>query len=243
MKNNIVNRKTNNGLHSGVTTDSFKENLSAFADDEYAVDRDIVEFACNDAEARTTWQCVHLMRDVMQADYHSALDVGFAARLAQKIELEESVHQSTVVSISSAADAKRAKSTSDRNQQKPFALWKPVAGLGLAASLAGAAFLVPQLLESTSPGNQQQLAQVPTTERAINGLQSGAQTVAFNRVNDAGTRWRSDSELPRNQQVEQRLNAMLTNHLEDASMGRVHGMLAHSRVVSYDSLSFRNKGF
>jgi len=56
-------------------------------------------------------------------------------------------------------------------------------------------------------------------------------------MNDAGTRWRSmESELPRNEDVEKRLNTLLTNHLEDASMGvGVQGMLSHSRVVGYDS--------
>ena len=52
-----------------------------------------------------------------------------------------------------------------------------------------------------------------------------------------GTRWRmADNEVPRNDEIEKRLNTLLTNHLEDASMGSVHGLVSHSRVVGYDSM-------
>ncbi len=233
------------------------------ADDELATDdhNGAIELACTDHDARCAWQSMHLTRDVLQADYHSALDAGFAARLSRQIEREEPPHQDSVVSFAAARDTRRrAPSSSTPPQSAPFSLWKPVAGLGLAASLAGAAFLFSQLWKSEASLDQQiaQIADTPVTAVAnttpvanavTNTNASDVQTVAFQsgepsmQVGNAGTRWRTDSTLPRNQQIEQRLNTLLTNHLEDASMGRVHGMLSHSRVVSYDSMPAKNEGF
>ena len=132
-----------------------------------------------------------------------------------------------------------------------MAIFKPVAGLGLAASLAGGAFLFSQLWNENSSlvgGSDQTVATAPA-EPSLNAPttnvpslnQNDIQQVAVGStrsigVENAGTRWRSESSQ-RNKQVEQRLNALLTNHLEDATMGRVQGgMLSHSRVVSYDSM-------
>ncbi len=257
-----MDKKSNSNFSSGALPNSdpeyIKEVLSALADDELAADdsltdAELVELACKDHNTRTAWQCIHITRDVLQADYHSALDTDFAQRLSAKIEREEAPHQSTVALIGSTRESTRdtAKYNSrnkvarhrPRTPEAPLTIWKPVAGLGLAASLAGAVFLAPQLWKSET--SDQQLV-----DNTVNQSQpvSGVQTVAFlganaRQIGNTGTRWRSDTQLPRNQQVEQRLNALLTNHLEDASMGRVHGMLAHSRVVSYDSMPSNSEGF
>ncbi len=231
------------------------------ADDELATDdrTHVIEMACSDDDAHQAWQSMHLTRDVLQADYHSALDTGFAARIRYLIE-QEAPLTDTVVSFAAARDTRRGAvpSQGGLSQSAPFSMWKPMAGLGLAASLAGAAFLLPQLWQSDQSLDAQQIAQTTDVAPAdtavanatpLNNALSDVQTVAFQnpepsmQVNNAGTRWRTDSSLPRNQQIEQRLNTLLTNHLEDASMGRVHGMLSHSRVVSYDSMPAKNEDF
>ena len=148
----------------------------------------------------------------------------------------------------------RAKSA--KKQNAPFAMWKPVAGLGLAASIAGVGLFFPQLWKpNQTTGNDAQLALgVPSSIAAPDATlsqdnPSNLQTVSLQQqseshvsanglgqLDNTGTRWRMNSQVPRNKEIEQRLNTLLTNHLEDASMGRVHGMLSHSKVVSYDAM-------
>ena len=65
--------------------------------------------------------------------------------------------------------------------------------------------------------------------------------VAYQR--EPGTRWVVATSAQRDAAVEQRLNSLLLNHLEDSAMGRVQGMMAHSRVVAYDSSGPVNESF
>ena len=241
---------------------STKALLSAFADgemnaDDQLSDSEIAELACADQEAMAAWQSIHLTRDVLQNEYHSALDSDFASKLSEKIYTEEETLQSTVVAMDQARDRLRSADVNQRSgvEKTPgnssakvvtMAIFKPVAGLGLAASLAGGAFLFSQLWNENNGlvGKSDQTVATAPAEPSLNVPalnQNDIQQVAVGStrsigVDNAGTRWRSESSQ-RNKQVEQRLNALLTNHLEDASMGRVHGgMLSHSRVVSYDSM-------
>jgi len=210
----------------------------------------------------SAWRCMHLTRDVLQADYTPALKSDFAAQLSDRIAREESFGESEGVFSMDAARERVARRNTNRRagqksmpsvtaQHEPFTLWKPVAGLGMAASLAGATFLFAQLWQTDQADNgqiaalqnntiDQSLVQtVALTQNGATNEQNAefATPVGFStRIANGGTRWRMDSELPRNKQIEQRLNALLTNHLEDASMGRVTGMLSHSRVVGYDSV-------
>jgi len=246
-------------------TQSLKEALSALADSELSentemTEAELIERVCDDHDAMLSWQCAHLTRDVLQADYTAALRPDFAARVRNQIAAEESVSldaadyypEGQVVSM---ADARQRsahrrssgamRSAASTSQNEPFKLWKPVAGLGLAASLAGATLLFSQLSQTDQPGGSL-VAELPdsTTElqQTVALQDSGAQSTDVQSLQAAvpmengGTRWRMDSDLPRNEQIEQRLNTLLTNHLEDASMGRITGMMSHSRVVGYDSM-------
>jgi len=225
-----------------TTTDSHKEDISAFADDEIIPagrlsEVQLLELACKDHDARCAWQSIHLTRDVLQADYQTALGCDFAEKVRDRIEREDSFSDA-VVSIADAPKKHNRKSVTH------FALWKPVAGLGLAASLAGAAFLFAQLWQAEGAQGT-----VPDNQVARSSTSTGPlQMVAFQgsraaQIGNVGTRWRMDSQVARNQQIEQRLNMLLTNHLEDASMGRVHGMLSHSRVVGYDAMPGKQEEF
>ena len=232
-------------MNKRLDSESVKEALSAFADNEYGSESqdEIIDLACNDPEVRRAWQSMHLTRDVLQADYHSALDANFASRLSQIIDQEEShntVLASNVVPMA-AARSRRTKHAKPL-QTAPFTMWKPVVGLGLAASLAGASFLFAQLWEANQPSQagSAQVAQNITEPGSTNdAISANSRFAGFTNssMNDAGTRWRNmEAELPRNEDVEKRLNTLLTNHLEDASMGvGVQGMLSHSRVVGYDT--------
>jgi len=241
------------------TRSHLKEALSALADDETLeiAEAELIELACKDQDAMSAWRCMHLTRDVLQADYTPALSSDFAAQLSDRIASEDSLaiadmESEGVVSMGAAREriARRKTSrsagqqtmASSATQNEPFRLWKPVAGLGMAASLAGATFLFAQLWQ-TDQADSGQIAALQNTTIDESLIQTAALTenteqnaeVAAagefaTQIANGGTRWRMDSELPRNKQIEQRLNALLTNHLEDASMGRVTGMLSHSRA-------------
>jgi len=244
-------------------TQSLKEALSALADSELSdnagvTEAELVEIVCKDRDAMFSWQCTHITRDVLQADYTAALRPDFAERVSAQIAAESSLRVDNnyaepgqVVSIAdarqrSARSVVKNGTTISSTQNEPFKLWKPVAGLGLAASLAGATLLFSQLLQTEQPGGPL-VAELP--DSTLNSTSELQQTVATQDtgtnvqtlqasvpMESRGTRWRMDSDLPRNEQIEQRLNTLLTNHLEDASMGRVTGMMSHSRVVGYDSM-------
>lgn len=244
-------------------TQSLREALSALADGEQAgmTEAELIERACKDKDAMLSWRCAHLTRDVMQADYTAALRPDFAARVSNQIAAEELLsvdaadyyaESGQVVSMANARQRSAhrrssgaMRSAASTSQNEPFKLWKPVAGLGLAASLAGATLLFSQLSQTDQPGGSL-VAELPdsTTElqQTVALQDSGAQSTDVQSLQAAvpmdnrGTRWRMDSDLPRNEQIEQRLNTLLTNHLEDASMGRITGMMSHSRVVGYDSM-------
>ena len=231
-----------------LDSDSVKEALSALADNEHSdvqqSQDEIIELACSDPEIRRAWQSMHLTRDVLQADYNSALDANFASKLSLMIDQEEAHTADNVVSFAAARSGRsERKQQAKPIQTAPFAVWKPVVGLGLAASLAGASFLFSQLWEANQPtqaGSAQVAANSAETNNVNTAISTDSRFASFTSspaaMDDVGTRWRMESERPRNEDVEKRLNALLTNHLEDASMGvGVQGMLSHSRVVGYDS--------
>ena len=254
---------------------SLRESLSAFADGEYgdndpAIEAEMISRICQDEYAKSSWASMHLARDVMQGDYLSALPSDFASRISESIAHEEvyamdvdSGYAATnqlednsagVVSMAQARDklsqrrdrANRAASRSKR----PFVLWKPVAGLGLAASLAGAVFVGSQLVESEQPDSssvaavqQEQSTDVVAVaqQNAIDTQSAATLRAAVRNNGNGGTRWRTDQDTSRNDTMEERLNILLTNHLEDASMGSVNGLISHSKVVGYDSMPEKEK--
>jgi len=150
----------------------WREALSALADNEYGNESqdEIIDLACNDPEARRAWQSMHLTRDVLQADYHSALDANFALRLSLMIDQEESHNTALATNIVPLAAARSRRTQHAKPlQTAPFAMWKPVVGLGLAASLAGASFLFAQLWEANQPSQagSAQVAQNTTVQPTV----------------------------------------------------------------------------
>jgi|GEM_PF-3981976 len=152
----------------------------------------------------------------------------------------------------------RGRAVSPVAKEQPFTVWKPIVGLGLAASLAGVAFLSSQLWQATqlNTGSGTSVAAVQekdtvetsiasatvenaTAENTLGNLTRSdfpAPSTVAAHVDDRGTRWRTEGAVSRNQQIEDRLNTLLTNHLEDASMSGVQGLVSYSRIVGYDSV-------
>ncbi len=239
---------------------TIKQLLSELADGELnnSDTNEAIDLACQDQEVRYAWQSTHLVRDVMQADYHSALAPDFSARVSASIAKEPAHEEfAPVASISQARGQREERIRGARpvrrasgsapvtSMQQPFVLWKPVAGLGLAASLAGATFLFSQLWQSEQADSGQLAQAEQTTTTAPNAVASTESVQDLDdltlqaavKIGNSGTRWRMGSEeAPRNEEIEERLNTLLTNHLQDASMGRVNGLISHSRVVGYDTV-------
>lgn len=209
------------------------EALSELMDGEYQGNPEsLLDKAGCDASCKSTWHHYHLVRDVIQQEYQPALPVDFAARVSREVAREDnlSVPVQKVVSLDSKRSATRKSWFTGLGQ--------PLMGLGMAASVAAAGFVAWQLIgtqnqpdtESISVARLDAPAVVQTAEPATDGL------VPAVYVREAGTRWTATTADARNHQVEQRLNSLLMNHLEDSTMGQVQGMLAHSRVVAYDSV-------
>ncbi len=227
------------------------EQLSAFMDGEYDTkDNAPAVSIASDEHLQKTWQRYHLIRDVMQRDYTPTLSTDFAVQLNRKLEMEGLPGMPEQEGMQAAAD-------NESNNIVPIAdggrsrrrHWMPVAGLAMAAS-AAAVFVGVNLNQFDQQGAsvvtvaQLQPAEAePAPEMSLAPDYSQGRVLPAVLISGSGTRWRGNEQTPRNSLVEQRLNSLLTNHLEDAAMGKVHGMLAHSRVVSYDSVSGTNDSF
>lgn len=223
-------------------TETSNQDVSALVDDEFVGDSEVrLEGIGGNRESWETWQRYHLVRDVMQQDYTSSLDTDFASRVSRQIEmveLSDEVSEQNVVQP--GAYAKPGRSRRKMNI--------PMLGLGMAASVALASLIGFQYFgaqDNPSPLNSQLSVAssgadaIVVADAASDTSKNGLLPAEFMDV--SGTRWRPAIESPRDKQIEQRLNSLLTNHLEQAAMGKVHGILSHSRVVSYD-LPANNEG-
>jgi len=226
-------------MKQSLNNQQVQELLSSLADGEQAEDSSFaqdaaLEMALTDRDARSMWQATHITRDVLQADYHTSIDSDFANRVSALIDQEADIDN--VVNINSARHSGAVSSTAAKSATSN-SLWQPIAGLALAASIVGAGLIFIPAWQSEQPDDSAQIASTDNADTTAPAIATVAATVPeASELQVAGTRWRMESEVPRNEEVEERLNALLTNHLEDASMGvPVRGMLSHSRVVSYDS--------
>lgn len=216
------------------------EAISALIDGESSSNSEsLLDSAVCETECKDAWQRYHLVRDVLQRDYHPALSPDFASKVSQSLESDYESADSSESNVMSFADKTDRLKARRHTGKRP--VWLPVAGLGIAASVAAAGFMAWQVSQSQSgfDGAPIEIAQNTSIEagsgessQPVLLADSTVQTV-YNR--EPGTRWVVTTATQRNQQVEQRLNSLLINHLEDSTMGRVQGMMAHSRVVAYDS--------
>ncbi len=235
-------------------TESTNQAVSALVDDETVDNAGALldEIAGND-ESRATWHCYHLIRDVMQRDYSTALRPDLARAISRQLESEEFADEMPGGNVHNLnAYAKKSGVTSSgRTGRRSFVM--PIAGLGLAASVAVASFVGFQYFSATGQpdvsASDSTIAATGSSESDVVTAQTEPQSPETGQsgllpravLSASGTRWRQATESPRDKLVEQRLNSLLTNHLEDAAMGKVHGILSHSRVVSYD-LPVSNEG-
>lgn len=249
------------------------EKLSALVDGEnHDVDigevEQLLDEASSDDRCMRAWQTYHLTRDVLQKDYHSALPADFCASISARLDEEETYVQATdrgdsATGVISDRSGNNNRSTNrstkvvafERSQAELPAntaglarsnrRWKSVAALGMAASVALAAVAGLQLLNSQSGANSSDGPQIARLEPGSSTVQTLTLTegVVPAVLTVGGTQWRGVSQEGHTRKVEQQLNSYLTNHLEDAAMGKVKGMISHTRVVGYDSNELKTESF
>lgn len=195
------------------------EYISALVDDETGDAAASTDALLTDDEARGAWLRYHLIRDVMQNTHETALPADFADRIREEIAYEAPL--TNVVPIQSASRAEPVAR---------IGLWKPVAGLAVAASLIGGTFVGTALNERATPRPQ-----TPSVVENPDPPRFTSETLLADSSLAPGTRWQLDSASADSSEMVARLNSLLTNHLEVASMGKVQGMMVHSRVVGYDA--------
>ncbi len=234
--------RSDNNANGNKADEQYLQELSALLDGELNSNDDVLYRATCEDQCRGSWQSYHLIRDVMQKEHHAALPNNFASLVSEKIALEDDISDATA-DVIPFADAKRSRTQTRQVQQREThsaPTWLPFAGLGLAASVAAAGFIGWQVL-----GNSQSTGQAPADNTVAEAVvESPATPVTVASVDtglvrtvyrgDSGTSWVPVSG-ERDAKVEQRLNSLLLNHLEDSNMARVQGLVAHTRVVGYDS--------
>lgn len=248
-----------NDTNSGGADQQYLQELSALLDGECRSSQLVMNDAAANEACRASWQSYHLIRDVMQKECPSALPANFASLVSEQIAHEDNIADHTASDQQSAAvipfaDAgsaprqSRQKKTKRRSASRAVGTprWLPFAGLGLAASVAAAGVVAWQVVQNyQGPATAQSItvaqADTSTNQLAIDpdsaaspGIESGLVRAVFR--GDTGTRWVAASGQ-HDAKVEQRLNSLLLNHMEDSSMSRVQGMVAHTRLVGYDSES------
>ncbi len=181
-----------------------------------------------DARLKAYWERQHLAREALHAELSPALDTGFAARVAAAVEAEPAIlapQSRPVEPVAPAASGAPSGSVGYR---------RPLAGLAIAATVAAVSIAALQLFDGgASPGVPRLAGQSAGQPAATTINVTGSSAAQL--VSTPGTHWSAPSQTPRDRELEQRLNMYLSDHLEHATIGKVHGMLPYSRLVGYDT--------
>lgn len=174
-----------------------EEHLSALVDGETErfETRRIVDSLLDDAELQGRWERYHLIGEVLRQEHSVLAEAGFRDRVMQAIDQE---------SADPPAPPPRGRH------------WvRPVLGLAMAASVAGA--MVIGLQSAMGP-----------TELGSHGLQQPAMeasvTPAPQSVQDPG------HHVPNQLESYMRMNSYLLSHVEQTS---AQGVMPYARMVSY----------
>jgi sigma-E factor negative regulatory protein RseA len=190
-------------------SDEIREQLSALADDELDdVEQPLlVGRLQRDPELRACLGRYQLIGEVMRGA-GAVATLGVADRVQQAL-----------------ADDKPATAAAPGKMP----LWKPVAGLAVAASVALVAILTVTSVDETPGNNVPALATadpVPALEQVPGSNPSATQ------VSDKG----SDAQWDRlDPEIDKRLSGYLVNHNEYAASRGVQGVMPYVRIVGHDT--------
>ena len=188
--------------------DEIREQLSALADDELnEVEQPLLLGRLQrDAGLRACLGRYQLIGEVMRGTGATAT-LGVAERVQQALADDQ-------MPVNARVSAKTA-------------LWKPVAGLAVAASVALVAVLT---VTSVNNPPENDLPALATADPAP--VAAPVPGSAATRVSDAGTDQRWDRLDP---SIDKRLSGYLVNHNEYAASHGVQGVMPYVRIVGHDT--------
>jgi sigma-E factor negative regulatory protein RseA len=185
-----------------------------------------------DERLKSEWTRQHRVRDALQGQLNSALDGGFAARVSAAVDAEPTIiAPQPLDAVSREADVPaevvaipvgRAKRSYNR----------PLAGLAIAASVAAVSLLALQVLDGGQGGGLLPASPQLASGTPLIAVPAGA---GAQLVSSSGTHWSMPAEAERDAELEQRLNMYLSDHMEQAPINGVQGVLPYSRLVGYDT--------
>jgi sigma-E factor negative regulatory protein RseA len=190
-------------------SDEIREQLSALVDDELSdVEQPLLLGRLQrDAELRACLGRYQLIGEVMRGSGDTAT-LGIADRVQQAL----------------AGDIPATAEASGR-----MPLWKPVAGLAVAASVALVAILTVSPVGENPSGNVPLLV---TADPAPVVEQLAVSNPAITTVSNTG----DDTQWDRlDQGIDKRLSGYLVNHNEYAASRGVQGVMPYVRIVSHDT--------
>lgn len=198
-------------LSAPVATDTHLDlaasQLSAMVDEQLdAMEMNLaLRRLSRDTGWQARWERYHLISNTLQGHLPDTLDLTFAARLHRAIEAEP---------LPEPAARRRSS------------WYKPMAGFGLAASVALAALVGIQMNPSDAPLTAAPVPPASFAAVPVKPTRAVVQTIALNRPL---------AEDP----AQTSLNRYLVNHNGYASMNSVQGVLPYVRMVGYQAGSDR----
>ena len=207
------------------------EKLSALTDEFDASDPLQAELdgMLKDVNQRYTMRRYQMIGDVMRNELPDRIQLDFTAEVMAKIQQEPALNVSAPLTTKSARKSSGFWS----------GLFKPAAGLAIAASVAFVAITSVQLQQPSTGASPDQLANVSVSQSAQKVEQLARLPVISNAVqvssnpstaaNDSGMKWK----IKRGERdMQNKLNTYLINHNEYSSS--MHGIIPQVRVVGFD---------
>jgi len=215
-----------------------KQILSQLMDGEWQdLDRaSSVKTACEDEALKATWSRYHLIRDVIRNDAIT-IDTSLSASISAAIEDEPTytnvsaiggANGSSTKANGSSADDSDESTTGKASSAKKSRLWRTgLSGVALAACVALATVLGLNFWQGAPNSGVQSVATTTVPGLVLPEVEY---------VSNKGTYWVTP-QAKRSAHAEQRLNMLLSTHIESSPTAERTGMLPYSRLVGYDTVA------
>jgi negative regulator of sigma E activity len=208
------------------------EHISILLDDELSEDRQskLTELL-GDVNQRDTLGRYRMVGDVLRHEIPRQVRTDFAAEMRAKME-QEACHVS--------AQSAPAKTTGGLFDWLGGWLWKPVAGMAVAAAVAlvtvsslqsplpGASDESVAAVDDRTPARVEQLASTPVLQANIRSVSTASSTA----VPENSSNWKIRRDQAK---LQSKLNAYLINHNEFSDS--LNGIIPQARVVGFDDLN------
>lgn len=232
-----------------------KETLSQLMDGEW---QDLnpsksVEAACADEELKATWSRYHLIRDVIRNDA-IAVDTSLSSRISQAIADEPTYSNvSAIASVGNAhtdrasTDAMTDGMSGDGVAAETSSVVKPLSnksggsrnwGMGISGVALAACVALATVLGLNFWRGAPESGLNNPVQTVAGGTSATAPNVVIPEVEfvaNTGIYWETPQPT-RSAAAEQRLNMLLSAHIENSPTAERTGLLPYSRLVGYDEV-------